>query len=320
MSVSKREGGIRRQLLAASVLACIFSVVSVAANATPTVIQDGHVQAGVSDYGTLGSDDTNPPGLLYDPTGTGNYGNNDFLTPGTPFEGFYITMDGGDLNYCSNNDGNCSSFAQVSPASINGTTSTWTATTTDGALTVTNLYTLTTVNGKSTITITTTLQNNSGVTMNGIQFLRTLDPDPDFNTFGDFETNNTVVSNDSACAAGQSTNETVCISYSGPLTHKAGVSDTDDWDTNPADWLAGQNGGNGDFSIGMGFDLGDLVNGDVITFTYDYGVGTTLASAGGGGSVPEPSGLAMFGLGALGLLGLFGFDATRRKRRVAKVS
>lgn len=315
MSVAKREGGFRPSLLAAAVLAGIFSVVSVAANATPTVIQNGNVKAGVSDAGTLGSNDSNPPGLLYDPTGTGTYGNNDFLTPGTPFEGFYITMDGGDVNFCSNNDESCSDFAATSPTSLTGTSATWTATTTNGALTVTNLYTLTTVNGKSVITITTTLLNNSGVTMNGIEFLRTLDPDPDYNTFGDYNTNNTVVSNDSACAAGQSTNETVCISYSGPLTHKAGVSDSSDWDTDPADWLAGQNGGNGDFSIGMGFDLGDLANGDSITFTYGYGVGTTLASAGGGASVPEPSGLGMFGLGALGLLGLFGFDAARRKRR-----
>ena len=87
-----------------------------AAQAAPVMIEDGFVQAGVSDFGTLGSDYGTSPGILYDKTGMGNYGINDFLTPGDPFEGFYIKSTSG--YWGSNNDGGRSDFgSSTSPMS-----------------------------------------------------------------------------------------------------------------------------------------------------------------------------------------------------------
>lgn len=311
MASSDQAPKFRPALLAAILLACVASVASVAAYATPVTIQNGSVQAGVSDYGTLGSDSNTEPGIQFDPSGTGNYGSGDFLTPGNPFEGFYITADGGDLSWCSNNNGDCGNFAMTSPTATSATSATWTATSSDGALSVTNVYTLTTVGGKSVISIATTLTNLSGATMNGIQFLRTLDPDQDSYTFGTPNTNNTVLSAGQVCATGPNSGLAVCLDTSSPYTHNAGVSD---WDTSPADYLAGTNQGNGDNTIGIGFNLGGLDAGQSLTFDYGYAIGSTLAIA-SASSVPEPSGLGMFSLGALGLLGLFGVDAVRRKRR-----
>lgn len=298
--------------LVAAALAGLLGAASFSAYAAPVTIQDGFVQAGVNDLGTLGSGGNNPPGILYDPTGTGSYGINDFLTPGTPFEGYSVTGGGG-LNYCANNAGfNCANnMATASPTSGSATTAEWTGMSLDGNLTVSNAYTLTTVGGRSAIAITTTLTNNSGSVMTGVQFLRTLDPDPDVNAFGSFFTENTVFGNDQACGTGPQTGETICIYSFSPYTHKAGVDDG--WSTDPAVYLGGSNDGDGDYAIGVAFMLGDLGVGQSFTFEYGYALGGTLGDAVAG--VPEPSALVMFGLGVLGLMGLAGLDANRRRRR-----
>ena len=48
--------------------ACVLA--GAPAFATPASIQNGYVLAGVSDYGTLGSDGATSPGILFDKTGT----------------------------------------------------------------------------------------------------------------------------------------------------------------------------------------------------------------------------------------------------------
>lgn len=284
---------------------------AVPASASPVTIQDGFVQAGVNDVGTLGSGGNTPPGILYDPTGAGNYGINDFLTPGTPFEGFYVA--GGGVNFGCNNNLGCNGGVTASPSILSPTSANWTGTSSDGSLTLTNAYTLTTVSGQSVIAITTTLTNNTAGTLSGLQFLRTLDPDPDVNAFGSFFTNNKVLSNDQACGTGPNTGETICIYSFSSTPHRAGVSAS--WTTDPGAYLAGLNDGDGDYAIGLAFGLADLGAGQSFTLDYGYALGASLGAASGGTSVPEPSGLAMFGLGVLGLLGLAGFDA-RRKRRL----
>lgn len=285
-------------------------VLAVPASASPVTIQDGYVQAGVNDYGTLGSGSTTPPGILYDETGSSNYGVNDFLTPGDPFEGFYVT--GGGAGFACNNDLGCAGGMMSSPTSTSATGASWTGTSSDGNLTLTNAYTLTTVSGQSVIAITTTLTNNTGGTLSGLQFLRTLDPDPDVNAFGSYDTTNSVLSNDQACGTGPDTGETICIYSFSTLPHKAGVSA--DWTTDPSAYLGGLNDGNGDYAIGLAFNLGDLGAGQSFTLDYGYALGASLGTASGGTSVPEPSGLAMFGLGVLGLLGLAGLGARRKQR------
>lgn len=302
--------------LTAALFAGVLAFASAPTFASAVTIQDGFVQAGVNNYGTLGSGDTTPPGILYDPTGTGSYGINDFLTPGDPFEGFYITGASG-FSFGCNNDFGCYDGTSSSPTSSSATSASWMGTSTDGALTITNTYTLTTLGGQSVIAITTTLTNNTDGALSGLQFLRTLDPDPDVNAYGSYDTNNSVLSNDQACGTGSFSGETICIYSFSSLTHKAGVSGPG-WSTDPSAYLAGLNAGDGDYAIGIGFLLGDLGAGQSLTFDYGYGLGASLDVASGGGtSVPEPSGLAMFGLGLLALLGFAGIDATRRARRAA---
>jgi hypothetical protein len=54
-------------------MAGVFAAMTVPAMATPVVMDNGYVKAGVSDYGTLGSNGNTPPGIQYDSTGTGTY-------------------------------------------------------------------------------------------------------------------------------------------------------------------------------------------------------------------------------------------------------
>lgn len=282
----------------------IIGALPLAALATPVTIQDGYVQAGVSDYGTLGSDSNTSPGILYDATGSGSYGINDFLTPGTPFEGFYLTNALG-ASWGSNNTAYPTDFGSGSPTQDSTTSAHWSGTSGDGMWTILNEYSLGTISGQSVILINTTLTNNSDSTATGLSFLRTLDPDPDVNAYGSYYTDNVVLSNDQACATGPSTGQTICIYSDSSFTHKAGVSSA--WSTNPSDYLSGVNDGNGDYAIGMGFNLGDLASGASTSFSYVYALGADLSTA-SGGTVPEPGTLLLIGGGLAGL----GF-ARRRK-------
>lgn len=255
-------------------------------------LEDGYVMAGVSDYGTLGSNKQTSPGILFDPTGTANYGTNDLLLPGTPYEGFFITSSGG--NYQSTNikvTGPLTSFATFSLTQNAANSVTAVSTSLDGLLGISSLYTLTTVSGRAAIEITTTLVNNSAATLSDLAFLRALDPDPDFSSNGSYDSVNVVLSTDQACAEGAISTQAICIFSMSPYAHQAGVS-TPTWEVAPVSYLGGINGGNGDNLIGIGFDLGSLVAGGSLTFTYGYALGETLTIAStlptSGGTVPEP--------------------------------
>ena len=67
------------------------------------ILENNWVKAGVNkDAGTFGSGGNTSPGLLFDPTGTGTFNAGfDYLTPGSPFDGFSVKVDGS--NYTNNN-------------------------------------------------------------------------------------------------------------------------------------------------------------------------------------------------------------------------
>ncbi|MDB5813342.1 MAG: hypothetical protein JWN23_459 [Rhodocyclales bacterium] len=296
----------RRLITVAAMMAA--GLFALPALATPVVIQNSSIKAGVSDFGTLGSDSNTSPGILFDPTGTSSYGINDFLTPGTPWEGFYITAAGGYSQFSNNTTTGGyhggTTFGTTSPTSITGSSASWTSTSLDGSLKVTNTYTLTTVGGQSIIAISTTLTNLSSSLLSNLEFLRTTDPDPDVNAFGSFFTVNSVLSDNQACGTGPSSGQTICIFSDSAVTHKAGVNGTTGadapWSRDPSTYLSGTNDGNGDYAIGMGFALGSLASGasDTIDYSYRFGATKEIAS---GGTVPEPTSIALLGAAILGL-------------------
>ncbi len=273
--------------------------------AAPVALQNGYVSTGVSDYGTLGSNYDTSPGILFDPSGAGNYGVNDFLTPGTPFEAFYLKgNDGNYLGGSQNNGGGV--FVGNPPTATSSTAASWSGS--DGNFNITNAYNLQIIGDHSVINITTTLTNITANAFTNLQFLRTLDPDPDHNVYNIFDTDNSIV-NGQACGTGLSSGQTICIGNNGTaLTHQVGISR--EWTTNPSNYLTGSlNDGYGDNTIGLAFDIGNINAGDSVTLSYRYSLGGTLEEASSGeSSVPEPGGLALMGAALLGLVG-----ARRRK-------
>ena len=284
-------------------LALLGFALPMSAHAVAT-LQNGYVLAGVSDYGTLGSNGNTSPGILYDKTGTSTYGINDFLTPGTPFEGFYLK--GAGISYCSNNSGGGNIGFSLTQNSLTSVLATGIST--DGLLGISHLYSLATLGGRSVISITTKLTNLGNSAFEGLEFLRTLDPDPDVNAFGSYYTTNAVISGNEACGTGPSTGQTICAYTTSTLAHLAGVSAG--WSTNPSDYLAGTNDGNGDYAIGVAFNLGSLGAGQSLTFDYGYALGASLDDA-THGDVPEPASALLL---AAGLLGLARVQRSKREK------
>ena len=68
--------------------------------AAPLVLEGNYVKIGVNDAGTIGSGENTPPGILYDSTGTATFNPSyDYLTPGSPFEGWTVKGQGNEIVY-----------------------------------------------------------------------------------------------------------------------------------------------------------------------------------------------------------------------------
>lgn len=288
------------------------------ANATPVTLQGNYVEFGVSDYGTLGSDGSTEPGILHDPTGMKNFGVNDYLTPGTPHEGF--SLNSAQSGFISADNNYSGGFGTASPTLLTGAAkmgydnaATWSGT--DGTYyNVTNSYFLN--DGDQRITIVTTITALQDLT--DVAFARSLDPDPDVYTYGSYSTNNQQGNSlygptDFVGAAGPYTGLTIgLLNLSGnTYTHNTEIDYSCCSNIDPYTVLLGGNAGPvGDYGLNMAWNLGNLVAGQSVTLNYAYVVGDHIGTVGGPtGGVPEPATWALM------ILGMGGVGAMLRKRR-----
>jgi PEP-CTERM motif len=305
------------KLQLAAISASIMAIAG-AVHATPITLAGNYLEVGISDAGTFGSDYSNEPGILHDPTGTGNFCNpicNDYLTPGSPHDGYAVNSDqtGFVVNDNQYGGGGFGSASPVNTSSGSVLSATWTNGATSG-IEITNTYTFN--KNSEQIKITTTLTNLTGAALTNLYFGRSEDPDPDVYTYGTYNSVNTRgdathAANQLVSAAGYYTGLTIgilndstlypvntsisysCCSNSDPAAVFNGT-DYADYSANfPATDYC-------DCGLQMAWDIGTLGAGASATIDYEYVFGTNQGTVGSGAPEPAAWALMLIGVGAIG--------------------
>lgn len=236
-------------------------------------MNNGFIQTGVSDDGTFGVGGNTSPGILYDTTGAGNYlSTADWLTPGTAQEVFYVSYTEGGAS-ANNND----SFGSPGmPTLISGDANQVIAISTWGDLSITQVYTL--APGSKILDVNITILNTSGTnTATNVQYARSIDPDVDSNGLpgSTSSTNNTqgigaTATSEVVLATGPVSGNILgmLIHDSVGVTHNTGVSAS--WNADANYYLSGTNNGDGDNTIGVGFQVASLAPNTSTTFNFSY--------------------------------------------------
>ena len=267
-----------------------------------------YVSLGIGDNGSFYS-------LQHAKNGDQNFGVNDYITPGTPHEafGYSSTQSGFQQN------GNASGTAISGSLTATGATSayafgaTWTGA--DDFIQITNTYGFNADDQR--IYVTTTITALTDLT--NFSFARGVDPDPDVNTNGDYDTNNQYGNalfgpTDFVGSAGATTGLTLgLLNLSGNTwVHNTQINSSCCELQNPVDILSGfgaiPGASTGDYGLNMAWLIGDLATGASATISYAYVVGENIDVVGGVGGVPEPSTWAVMILG-------FGAAGTMLRRR-----
>lgn len=305
--IQKIKSGLMAALLA-------FATIGQAQN---VIIENEYVRAGVNlSTGTLGSGGATRPGLQYDNTGTHTWPcsscQGDYLTPGSPFEGFTVRIEdsSGTLirSYTNNNTGSRSITTGVWSGSPTAASAIWAASTVD--FDITHTYSL--PSGQKYIDINT--QFTALAAMPKLYFGRYIDPDAMPMT-GDTSATDNVLGYGAIPAKNVVFSEATVSRYALGLytsqttgDYGAGISSS--WSTNPKDYLNNTGGltvVRGDYTIGLGFMVSGVSIGDIVNFQYAYIFGPNAFSAadsavtggaGGGTSGTVPGGGTLVDVGS----------------------
>lgn len=281
--------GVSRLVLVAVAGAALGLPTMAAAVPAPTteILTGDYIKIGLNDKGTLGVGGSTSPGVLYDGTGTGTFNPAyDYLTPGSPFEGFTVSGTAGADFTATNNNSNLgaaaisgvlTSYNGVAHDGVtNDNRAVWTGTY-GGLFNITHDYGFND-NGQQ-LNIGTTIEALTDLT--NLTFARFTDPDAvaaagDSSSTNNFRGATGVPESDLVYAEALASKYVIGLYTNDTTTHNSAVTS---WTPATAPYLAGTNVGNGDNTIGLGFNIGGLLNGAKITLVYRYIFGTDIAAA-----------------------------------------
>jgi len=287
---------MKKNIIRGAILAALLSTTALAdtssMNSSVTgmgILENDYVRAGVNGTsGTFGSGGGTRPGLQYDSTGTGTFPGDseqgDYLTPGSPFDGFAISIDG--TNSKNNNSGS-NAWTDADGLTDGDGTLTWTGTNSaHSGWEIENTYSL----GATSeyIDITTGITVGSDTT--DLYFGRYIDPDAMPEAGDTSATDNVLgygVIPDSNVAFSEATTSRYALGlYSTDSNVDAGISSG--WSTS-ADAYTGSpytdsdgnsvNYGTGDHTIGLSWHWTSVSVGDILTASYAYIFGPSAFDA-----------------------------------------
>jgi hypothetical protein len=288
-----------KKTIIASVIAALLSTTALAGN---VIIENEYVRAGVNETtGTFGSGGNTRPGLQYDSTGTSTFpadsAQGDYLTPGAPFDGFAVKVDG--TNYSNNNSGGTAiTGAWVGTPSAGSAV--WQGGIT-GVFDITNTYSLPSTQQYIDITSAITAQQAIGT----LSFGRFIDPDA-MPAAGDTSATDNVLGYGTIPAANVVFSEATVSRYAlGLYSTDSNVGAGIQGWSQEADAYVNADGVcgtgvlycNGDDTIGLSWTWTGVSAGDILTANYAYIFGpsafdaaSTAISGGAGGGADITTG------------------------------
>ena len=293
-----------KRIMIASVMAALLGTTALADTSSMSttatgmgVLENDYVKAGVNGTsGTLGSGGNTSPGLLYDSTGSGTFNTSyDYLTPGSPFDGFAIKIDG--TNSKNNNNGN-GPWTDADGLTNGDGTLTWTGTNSShSGWEIENTYSL----GATAEHIEIGTQITAGSDAAALSFGRFIDPDARAATGDSSSTDNVLgygVIPDTNVAFSEALSSRYALGlYSTDSNVDAGITgwstEADGYTENAVDG-DGSNTNTGDNTIGLSWNWTGVSTGDILTASYAYIFGPSAfdaadaaitAGAGGGADI-----------------------------------
>ena len=278
---------MKKKLLASAVLAALLSTTALADTSSMSttttgmgVLENDYVKAGVNGTaGTFGSGGNTSPGLLFDSTGTGTFNTSyDYLTPGSPFDGFSVKVDG--TNYTNNNGGGTAIAGDGNGLTDGTNTLSWTGGV-SGVFDITNTYSL----GATSPYIDISSQITMGTAATDVYFGRFIDPDARAAAGDSSSTDNVLgygVIPDSNVAFSEALSSRYALGlYSTDSNVDAGISswssEADAYTENEFDTSSNTN--TGDITIGLSWHWSSVSSGDILTASYAYIFGPSAFDA-----------------------------------------
>jgi hypothetical protein len=254
-----------------------------------------YVRFGMNSLGTLGSGGSTTPGLLFDSTGTSTFNTSyDYLTPGSPFDGFTVkglNADGTthfeymnnnqDLGWGSNPSNITGYLYDFSGVAYRGNTydhrGVWI-----GEVPEFKIENDTYMNN-SWMWINVDTRIEAKVAMPTLYFGRYIDPDAVAASGDSSQTDNAlgygVIPNTNVVFSEAQSSKYALGMYTAQAGN-VGAGISSNWTTNPQDYFNGVNDGAGDYTIGLGFKMVGINVGDIVKFSYAYIFGPSAFQAG----------------------------------------